>query len=230
MPIKDLFSRIFGKKRQVEALQIDSSASIDSKAIQKRSESLENDIMPEGETPISEPTSIELQKDSLQLGLAAGYTGRSLRGIESSLIRIESQIPSKDWFLAIFEGRIQELINLFRIHDENEHKRFESMQSILISLQRSAEKAPEPLKSELMYHVRAIESQLPLTPKMKELLEFVRQAGEISYDELHIKLNITVPALRGLLANMTKRTSQIERFEKDGKGWVKYKEKIDSIA
>lgn len=171
---------------------------------------------------VEETSSIELQKDSIQLGLAAGYTGRTLKEIESSLTRIESQVVTKDWFLSQFEDRTPELLDLFRKHDENEQKRFEAIQTLLISLQQVAEKAPEPVRTELFQEIDAIEHQLPLTPKMNELLSIVKNSKEISYDDLHTKLNITVSALRGLLANMTKRTIQIERFEKDSKGWVRY--------
>jgi len=217
MPLKDLLLRIFGKKRQAEGIEATQIASYDLKRI-------------EAEKPLEisqvSPT-VELQKDSLQLGIAAGYTGRSLREIESSLIRIESQMSSKDWFLTQFEDRTPELINLFKIHEENAQRRFESIQNILISLQKSAVNAPEPLKAELIQKISSIERQLPLTSKMKELLQIVNQYNEISYDELASKLNISVSALRGLLANVMKRTNEIERFDKNRKGWARYVGKGD---
>jgi AraC-like DNA-binding protein len=205
--------QILRRKPKIEALAI---AAKEDEALQQRSEALQSAAIPE------EKSSIELQKDSLQLGLAAGYTGRVLRDIESSLARIESQTVTKDWFLSQFEDHTPELIDLLKKHEENEQKRFEAIQSILNSLQRTAEKTPEPIKTELFRQITAIEHQLPLTPKMNELLQIVKESKEISYEELHQRLGISISALRGLLANMTKRTDQIERFEKNNKGWVKY--------
>ena len=58
---------------------------------------------------------------------------------------------------------------------------------------------------------------------MDKLIEIVKNKGNLSYDELADDLNITRSALRGLLSNTLKRTSEIERFSKSGKGWVRYK-------
>lgn len=230
MGIFDLFSKIFGKKAQPEALQ---SASIDVEAMQGRSkalQALQSDKIIEKPT-LSEPSyeiqqlsrPVELQKDSLQLGIAAGYTGRSLRDIESSLSRIETNIVTKDWFSSQFEDRTPELIALLNEHDQNEQKRFEALQSALDSLRGIAEKAPEPIKTDLFREITTIEAHLPLTPKMNELFEILKQAKEMSYDELAKRLNLKeISGLRGLLANMTKRTNEIERFEKESKGWVRY--------
>jgi len=206
--------QILRRKPKIEALE---SAATKTEALQQRSEALES----LQSAPITEekPT-IELQKDSIQLGLAAGYTGKFIKDVESSLTRIESQIVTKDWFSSQFGDRF---INSLKEHEENEQKRFEALQNTVNSLRQTAKKTPEPIKTELFKQIKAIERQLPLTPKMDELLKIVKESKEISYDELHDKLSISVSALRGLLANMMKRTNQIERFEKDKKGWVRYK-------
>ena len=44
----------------------------------------------------------EIEKDSLQLGFAAGYTGRSIHDIHKSLERIETMMPSREWILFHF--------------------------------------------------------------------------------------------------------------------------------
>lgn len=229
MGIKDLFSKLRRKKRQpngFDAIESDSIAAESIESLEQRSKSPEEIKEIEEKTAtIETPSAIEVQKDSLQLGVAAGYTGRSIKQIESSLSRIETQMPTRDWLLSQFEDRTPELINSFEKHEKNEQKRFEAMQNILLSLQKTAEKAPEPIKTEISKQITAIERQLPLTPKMKRLFQIVKEAKEISYDGLHIKLGITTSALRGLLSNMAKRTGQIERFEKDGKGWVRHIEK-----
>jgi predicted ArsR family transcriptional regulator len=57
---------------------------------------------------------------------------------------------------------------------------------------------------------------------MISLISIAKEQGEISYTDLANKLNITEDALRGLLANTMKRTNKIERFAKDGRGWVRF--------
>ena len=111
-----------------------------------------------------------------------------------------------------------------KIHDENEQNRFEIIQNILEKMKNIANIAPNEVKFSLLDQIKAVESQLPLTKKMEELISFVKATGQISYDDLAIKLNISVSALRGLLSNATQRTNKIERFMIDGKGWVRIKE------
>lgn len=216
MPFKDLFLRLLGKKRQSDLNQSINQESI----IKSITESAEQPL-----AQISEryPEPIKLEKDSLQLGIAAGYTGRSLREIESSLLRIESQMPSKDWFLTNFVDRTQELINLFKIHEENEQNRFETIQNLLDSLSQTARKAPEPVRTELFEHIKVIEGQFPITRKMQQLISVVEEFKEISYSELALKLCISESALRGLLTLTIRRTNSIERFDKFGRGWVRFK-------
>jgi len=211
----DLLRRVFGQKAQSEALQ---SAS---EAMQERFEALETPEIHEETQPI------ELQKDSLQLGIAAGYTGKSLRSIENSMVRIETQMPTKDWFELKFGESIKELANIFRQHEEKEQLRFEALQSTLESMKAIARTAPQPIRSKLFKDIRAAESQLPLSPRMKEVLRVVKESGEISYEDIAKRLNLGISGMRGMLSNMGKRTNDIERFEKDGKGWLRYAGKTD---
>jgi hypothetical protein len=167
-----------------------------------------------------------LQKESLQLGIAAGYTGKSLREIESSLNRIERQMITRDLFNLQFEDKTPELIELLRQHDEKTEKALEAIQLSLNSLRGIAKMSPEPIRTQLTQEIQALEAKLPLTIRMKEILEIVKEVGEISYEDLAKRLNLTeISGLRGLLSNMMKRTDEIERFEKDRKGWVKYTRK-----
>jgi len=224
----DLFGfvkRFFGKKAQPEALQ---SASKRSEALQQRSEALESgpEYLEKESSTISDESapSIELEKDSVQLGIAAGYTGRALRDIESSMNRIESQMTTKDWFDIKFGPQLQELIEFLKQHEKQDQLRFEALQSVILSLSGLAEQAPKDIKAKLYEQINVIESQLPLTPKMTEAVHIIKSQGEISYDDLAKRLNlVNISSLRGLLSNMLKRTKEIERFEKDGKGWVRYK-------
>jgi hypothetical protein len=223
MGLRQKLKQIFGIGAKDEALQSDL----------KRFKALESASNLTSEAPaesaeLSRP--LELQKDSLQLGIAAGYTGKFIREIERSLGRIESQMVSKDWFTSSFEDRTPELIEILdniktvvQEHDINVSQRFKALESALNRIQSIAAKSPEPIKQELMKEVEIISSTLPLTSKMKELVSSVKETGKLSYDELCTKLNITRSSLRGLLANTMKRTNEIERFSVGGKGWVRYK-------
>jgi len=172
----------------------------------------------------------QINKESFQLGVASGYTGRSIRNIEESLTRIESNMVSKDWFRSEFEDTtpkliemIQSLKSLLHEHDLNEIKRFENLNNSLERLSKVASYAPEPIKQQIFQEIETIRLQIPLSPKMKELISVVKGAKEISYEDLAVKLGITVSGLRGLLATTLVRTNEIERFSVAGKGWVRYK-------
>lgn len=227
MGLKQKLKRIFRIGAKDEALQSDL----------KRFKALESASNFKAErtskTPVesAEPSRpLEIQKDSLQLGIAAGYTGKFIREIERSLGRIESHMVSKDWFASKFEDRSPELVDilssiktLIQEHDNNMSERFKALQSASNRIQSIATKAPKPIKRKLMKEVETIQATLPLTSKMKKLVSVVRESGKLSYDELCTKLNISRSSLRGLLANTMKRTNEIERFSVGGKGWVRYK-------
>jgi len=213
----DLFGfvkRFFGKKAQPELIESINQSQIN----QSITES------PEGTTDLGP---LDLQKESVQLGLAAGYTGRALRDIERSLVRIESSMPSRDWFTIEFgdQKKVVELLesirNILKIHDDLTMKHFEMLENTIYALQGIAQKASEPVKTEILKESRSIEANLPPTPKMQQLITTVKQAGEINYTNLANALGITESALRGLLTLTIRRTSAVQRFEKDGKGWVK---------
>jgi len=177
------------------------------------------------EPPISyeppKPTP-QIHQESLQLGLAAGYTGRFIKSIEQALSRIEYQMVTKDWFKNEFEDTTPELINLIKQHDKNVQQRFDSIQQTIDRMYQATGKAPEPLRSELIQEIRSIEKQIPLSPKMRELMNIVKEAGEISYADIASRLEISISGLRGLLSNTLKRTNKLKRFDRNGKGWIKY--------
>lgn len=172
----------------------------------------------------------EVQKESFQLGLAAGYTGRSIRNIEDSLNRIESNMVTKDWFKTEFQDLTPQLLESVESiktslheHDSNILKRFDSIQEVLDNMQLLAKDAPKPLKEDLFREIKTIQQQIPLSPKMLELVSIVKDVKEISYEDLAKRLNVQISALRGLLSNTLKRTPDIERYTVGNKGWVKYK-------
>jgi O6-methylguanine-DNA--protein-cysteine methyltransferase len=173
----------------------------------------------------------EIDESSFKLGVASGYTGHSIRNIESALNRIETQMVTRDWFNVEFEDKtpilikeIEKLHQEMQIHEKNEEKRAEIIQNILERMRNVANFAPNEVKFQLLDQIKAVESQLPLTKKMEELVSLVKSGKEISYDELAAKLSITISALRGLLSTTAQRTNKIERFMVDGKGWVRFKE------
>ncbi|MFH0711070.1 MAG: hypothetical protein V1944_00670, partial [Candidatus Aenigmatarchaeota archaeon] len=98
------------------------------------------------------------------------------------------------------------------------------IQESLERMSNAAIRAPEPIKQQIFHEIESIRQQIPLSPKMKDLISIVKQSKEISYDDLAAKLTITVSGLRGLLANTLVRTTEIERFSVSGKGWVRYTE------
>lgn len=183
--------------------------------------------LPVEKPKLSDP--VELQKESLQLGVAAGYTGKAIREIESSLNRIERGMVSRDWFLSNFsdQSRIRELLseikNIIEKHESNASKRFESIEIALNRMALAARGAPEPLRQEIVAGIESIRASLPLSPKMRQLVDVAKKSGRISYEELAARLYISRSALRGLLSNTMKRTAEIERFSVGNKGWVRYK-------
>jgi hypothetical protein len=241
----DRLKRLLTRRRAIEsiqslepAIQSDSIASI---ADEKQREINEKEAMlvtSEGLTrnqriPMPERESkpeVSIQKDSYQLGLAAGYTGKSIKEIERSLSRIETQMVTKDWFKTEFEDHTPELVSnidairsLLEKHDSEVQNRFEAIQSALERTQNIASRAPEPIREGLLKEIEAIRSHIPLSGKMKELVSVVKVMGQLSYEDLATRLGITTSALRGLLSNTMKRTNEIERFREGSKGWVKYK-------
>ena len=145
------------------------------------------------------PESMSVQKGSYELGLAAGFTGHSIKQIESSLARIEGQMVTKDWFL----------IQLNQLD-----RRIEDIEKAL-GIIKGAIPTLEQQKA-------AIVKTMPLTPRMEQVLEIVRQSGEISFADLALKMNLDVSDLRSLLSIMTKRTNDIERYRHHRGVFVKY--------
>ena len=168
--------------------------------------------LPPAELSEPSPSTIQLEKDSLQLGIAAGYTGRSIRDIDSSLNRIESQMVTKDW-LAI---KLEEAI---KTHETHEEHRFQAIEATLSSLIRYFDSLPAQMRIET---IKEALTSMQLTNKMQQLIKVVEGAGEISYADLALRLNISQDALRGLLSRVVRRTNQIQRVERRNKGWVRF--------
>jgi hypothetical protein len=219
MGIWDPILKLFRKKSVEESItqsQLNQKSiteeSFKNQSINQESESLTSTIHPE----------------SLQLGIAAGFTGRTLRDIESSLERIESMMISKDWFKSEFQTmfiqNLQSIKQLIETHDEKEQKRFENILENLGTLREKAKLAPEPLKKEILTEIEKIEVQLPLQPRMMRVITAIKEAGEITYEDLATKLNISQDCLRGLISIICKKDPNLKRIRKlpSKKIWLKY--------
>jgi DNA-binding CsgD family transcriptional regulator len=198
-----------------------------------RSESLNQSIESPKSTIISsdkeEKSTISIDKESLKVGMAAGYISRSLISIEDGIERIEISMPSKEWItmniLPKIEQVQQAIYNIREIlmdHERNEEKRFEVLLEAINKLKTMALSLPEPIKTEILSTAASLKSAA-LTPKMRQILDILKERREISYQELAERLGITTDGLRGILSRMVKVCDEIERFEKDGKGWIRIK-------
>lgn len=211
MGLLDRLKKVFSSKKEIESIE----------SIQSRFKSIEESFEEPEKTeptprkkpkPVAVAASVsdygeeqaeleapKVQKESYELGLAAGYTGRSIKEIEGSLGRIESQMVTKDWFTV----QLQQL-----------DRRIEDIERAL-GIIKGAIPTIEQQKA-------AIIKRMPLTPRMEELLRIVKEAGTISFADLAMKLDLDISDLRSLLSIMTKRTNEIERFRDHRSGWVKY--------
>jgi type I site-specific restriction endonuclease len=241
MGFRDFLLRFLRQKNKPETIQsldqslqsLESPKGNDSIAYQNVSSYKEayipNIVHPVAQSTLLKPA--EIDESSFKLGVASGYTGHSIRNIEGALNRIESQMVTRDWFNVQFEDKTPELLQEIEklhqellFHEKNEEKRFEIIQNILEKMKNIANIAPTDIKFNLLDQIKAVESQLPLTKKMEELISAAKASGQLSYEDLASKLNITVSALRGLLSTTIQRTNKIERFMVEGKGWVRIKE------
>lgn len=178
---------------------------------------------------IEDKRSITLEKESLQVGVAAGFISRSLIDIEDSLKRIEAQMTTRDWFTINILPKIEQLNQMLQQtkeiiskHDIEEEKRFEILYGAIMNLKSLGYTLPEPIRHDIEKTIQDLK-KVALSPKMEEILQIVKERGEISYAELAQKVNVSIDSLRGILSKMCKITDEIERFEREGKGWIRYK-------
>ena len=163
------------------------------------------------------PTKEEIAPDktALELGLAAGVAGQTIRFIESSLQRIESLMTTKDWM----ELKLSEFA---KAHEEAEEKRFQTLVSLINSLHHVAEKSPEPIKEEILSISTKLEKQSNLTPRMQRFIQAIKEVGEISYADLAKKLGMSEDGIRGLASIVLRKTNVVEKVHHDKKVWLKY--------
>ncbi|MCS7093828.1 MAG: hypothetical protein RMJ18_01430 [Candidatus Aenigmarchaeota archaeon] len=176
-----------------------------------------------------EKRQITLEKESLQLGVAAGYISRALIDIENSIKRIEELIATKDWISLTLLPKIEEITTtthqlkeLISKHETNEERRFEVILNAINTLKNLELSLPEESRPKILSTIEDLK-KAALSPKMEKILQILREEKEISYADLSQKLQISVDSLRGLLSKLSKINDEIERFERDGKGWVRLK-------
>lgn len=165
----------------------------------------------------------EIEKDSLQLGFAAGYTGRSIHDIHKSLERIETMMPSRDWLLVQLEEQLKR-------HEEGEERRLQTLLNALESLRSLSLGAPEPLKTQLLDKITEIESKHAPSKKMIELIQLVKLSGQASFKDLAEKMDLSGSGFRTLVKLTLERTKEIEKFniDKKTKG-LRYKTTISDV-
>lgn len=215
MGILDLLSTLLRRKKERQRASL---------------EEFEAPEAPQYESKRIEET-LQINKEALQLGVAAGYTGRALRHIEESLLRIESLMVTKDWFKTEFQDitpQLMQTLQLFRHlieeHEKNEQTRFEYLQETLKRLEIIAPKAPEPIKKEIEKAVEEIKVGTKLSYQMEKIMKILEERKEISYEELAALLNYKyVSTVRGLISSMKKRTDKIVTFIKNKKGWIRFR-------
>lgn len=217
-------------------------------------ESLEKNVIDEGSIRIDKEIQSNKEEEVLEIDnnrlksvlidkkeretpvvLSIGYMASATRNIENTLYRIESSIPTKDWlknelnenYKNMIEA-IKSVLKAIESHELESEKRFEVIESALNRLEELSKEIKGSIGEQISQEITRIKKSLPLTSRMKDILNIVKERGEISYEELASKLNITVSALRGLLSEMSKRCDEIERFEKDNKGWIRYKQSLQA--
>ncbi|MCS7123109.1 MAG: hypothetical protein RMJ17_00835 [Candidatus Aenigmarchaeota archaeon] len=171
------------------------------------------------------------KEEELLTGITIGYASKTLQNIEESIARIEKTIPSKEWIKNELNEYFTKLIESIKIalkaideHESRSSLRYESIESALNRIEEIASNIKDKFqKEEIIKGLSEIRKNLPLSSRMKEVMEILKEKKEMSYEELAQKLGISISALRGLLSEMCRRTSEIERFEKDGKGWIRLK-------
>lgn len=163
-----------------------------------------------------ELTPSDLEKESLQLGFAAGYTGRSIHDINAALNRIETILPSKDWLLIQLE-------ELLRRQEEGEQRRLGIVLEALTSLRSLSSKAPEPLKGQLLDTISIVESKFEPTRRMKELIQLVKLTGQASFKDLATKMDLTGSGFRSLVMMTLPRTNELEKFTVGKEKWLKHR-------
>ena len=204
---------------------------IQKKLINQSDESINQSLINQSITQSGVEADIRLQKDALELGLAAGYAGHSLKSIEGSLERLESMTLTKQWAEAY-------LLPLLKSIDDNEQKRFETLLSVLNHLRDASYKMPRDVQLALEKPIHEIEKEVSkspkLTPQTQKLFSILKEVGEISYSDLYKRMGMeSEDGLRGFISVVNKKfPDKIDRFEKEGrKKWVRLKRvQNDSIS
>lgn len=176
-------------------------------------------------------TLLEEKERELPTGIIIGYTSKTLKNIEDGILRLEKSLPDKEWLKGELNEYFTKVIESLKIalkaideHESRSNLRYESIESALNRIEEIASSLKESSqKEQIIKEVAEIRRNIPLSPRMQEILEMLKEKKEMSYEEIAQSIGISVSALRGLLSEMCRRTDMVERFEKDGKGWLRLK-------
>ncbi|MEM5874808.1 MAG: winged helix-turn-helix transcriptional regulator [Candidatus Aenigmatarchaeota archaeon] len=176
-------------------------------------------------------TLLEEKEKELPTGIIIGYTSKTLKNIEEGILRLEKSLPDKEWLKAELNEYFTKVIESLKIalkaideHESRSNLRYESIESALNRIEEIALSLKESTqKEQIIREISEIRKNMPLSPRMQQILEMLKEKKEMSYEEIAQSIGISVSALRGLLSEMCRRTDMVERFEKDGKGWLRFK-------
>ncbi len=228
MGLLDRIKKMFFKEESIDSFNQSSNQSINQssqsiKSIESINQSPNQSF---NQSFQSEKTSIELEKESLKLGMAAGFISKTLIHMEELLDKITTNFPDRAWISSELRSQLSILEQKLDEHERKSQERLNILINLIHSLKEISPYLPQTYRSKLQKIVQ--EAEPHLTPKMQQLVETVKSRKEISYKELAVMLGISESALRGLLSLAIERGAPLQRFRIDGKGWVRYVESIQS--
>jgi len=210
--------KLFKRKSEPEVLEEkfklkeEESAPQRSEALRSASERFESEVLE------------EKPKEAFSIGFAAGYAGKSLLTIEEKVRGLEEKIITKEWAQSEVVKRLDDILFALQKHDESTKKIHEKIAYHLIRILEVAQNLAQPHREAIEKEVEEIRKEISLTPRMQKVLELIREKKEISYKELARNLGYSsISGIRALLSEISKRTDEIERFVKNGEGWVRIK-------
>jgi hypothetical protein len=208
MKLIEAIKRFFNRSNQINQESISNQSYQSLQSLKSQNQTIISSP-PENNYP---QKTIEIEKDSLTLGVAAGYTGRTLKEIENSLNRIESQMITKDWYLAQEAPKIELFKSMLTT--------LNNIQNSLNNLSIQASGLPLPIKSQINQKIEEIKTSINETEE--KILNILKEMKEISYTDLANKAGLTESGLRGILSILARKDNRIKRFKIRKRGWVKF--------
>lgn len=223
-----ILDKLFKRKIKEEESFKKKDEELSSSTVADESKPIEAKITNEGDRSIDRINqSIDhfeiTEKESLRIGITAGFITKSIKNIEDLLNKIETKALSVDIFKEILDQRVNKIIEEIKIHELKEQRRTEKIIEFLDFLTTFSKNLPLSYRHKLEHQVEKVQKELKLTPQMEKIVEFVKSKGEASYDEISQAFNISSSYVRGIISLAISRGAPLERFIKENKGWVRSK-------